>query len=234
MKTLILGKGYVGSALHTAIPESLATQRSVKNPGTLTFDLERPETWRHIPKCDTVIWTFPAMPIRAISRFYRQHLQDCKNLIVLASTSCYKVKRQKELISELSELDESILRVKGEEYLRKKGATILCLAGIYGPLRNPVSWLYKGLIQNPNKIVNLIHLDDITSTIKQLIETPQPGERFNLSDGEARIWRDIGEKVGFEFRMPGERHLSKVIDNSKIRTILPADYQFKNLYSECQ
>ena len=231
MKVLILGKGYVGSALFKEIPGALGTNRSIKHTGSLYFDLEKPETWRHLPKCDTVIWTFPAKPVRTVSRFYKTYLQHCKNIIVLASTSCYQIKNNKELVTEETQLDEAIIRVKGEEYLRKKGATVLCLAGIYGPDRIPLNWLYKGLIRNPKKIVNLIHLDDIIFTIKHLIDSPLPGERFNLSDGEARTWKEIGEKVGFEFRMPGERELSKIIDNSKIRDILPEDYQFKDLFS---
>ena len=234
MSILILGKGYVGSALCEAISGSKGTNRTVKHPGNLTFDLNNQATWQRLPEYETVIWTFPATPVRQVSRFYRAQLTKCKNLIILASTSAYKVKRQKELITEESELDTSILRVQGEEYLRKKGATILNLAGIYGPNRDPVSWLHRSLIKNPDKLVNLIHLDDIVYCIKTLIENPQAGERFNLSDGKARSWREIGAKVGYDFRMPGMRELSKIIDNTKIRTILPKNYQFKDLYSVCQ
>jgi hypothetical protein len=231
MSTLILGKGYVGKAFCDEHPATIGTRRKVTGSGTPSFDLDNAATWRNIPEAKTVIWTFPATPLEKVEEFYNQKLSSCKNLIILASTSRYLVKRQKQRIDENSELDLSILRVQGEELLKSKGATVLALSGIYGPNRDPASWLYKGLIKNPNKMLNLIHLSDIISTLRHLQEHPLPGETINLSDGDPKTWREIGEKAGFHFRMPGERELSKIISNEKIKSILPSNYKFKELYS---
>lgn len=234
MKVLVLGKGYVGKAFCEKYPDAIGTRRKVTQKDTPSFDLENPATWKNLPKAETVIWTFPATPLDKVKKFYEERLQDCKNLIVLGSTSRYVVKRQKQRIDEESPIDTSILRVQGEEFLKQQGATILALAGIYGPDRDPVTWLYKGLIRNPKKMLNLIHLDDILNALDHFVNTPTPGDTFNLSDGEAKSWMEIGEKAGFHFRMPGERELSKIIINQKIKETLPKDYKFKELYSSWQ
>ena len=231
MDTLVLGKGYVGKAFCKDNPTAIGTRRKVTGSGTPSFDLENSCTWKNIPPAENVIWTFPATSLAKIETFYEERLKNCQNLIVLASTSRYIVKRQKERIDENSELDKSLLRVQGEEFLKSKGATVVALAGIYGPDRDPVSWLYKGLIKNPNKMLNLIHLSDIVAILNFLLKNPQKAETFNLSDGYAKSWKEIGEKAGFYFRMPGERELSKIITNDKIKMLLPDNYKFKDLYS---
>ena len=231
MSILILGKGYVGKALCEELPGSIGTRRKVTTPQTPSFDLENEVTWKNLPNAETIIWTFPACPVEKVEKFYEQKLQSCKNLIVLASTSRYIVKRQKQRIDEDSDIDTTLIRVKGEEFLKSKGATILALAGIYGPNRDPYSWLMKGLIRNPKKMLNLIHLDDIIEIIKVLIKTPQPGDCYNLADGNPKSWQEIGEEADFHFRMPGERELSKIISNEKVKAILPENYKFRDLYT---
>lgn len=230
MSTLILGRGHVGKALHAGNTDFLFTHRKKSHPGSIVFDLENRTTWKSVPKADNVVWTFPAKPLALVEEFYEERLKDVKNLIVLASTSCYINKRQKENIDENSPLNMGLVRVMGEEFLRSKGATVLCLAGIYDKERNPLNWLNKRLIQNPRKIVNLIHTDDIVKIIEFVIKHPQPGERFNLCDGFPRSWQEIGDRIGYEFRMEGEREVSKMLNNKKIKSILPKDFKFFPLF----
>lgn len=230
MSTLILGQGYVGSALHKRNPDFLFTKRKKSHPGTIVFDLENETTWKNLPDVKNIIWTFPAKPLKSVERFYEAKLTDVKNLIVLASTSCYINKRQKEKIDEKSPLNTDIIRVRGEEFLRSKGATTMCLAGIYDSERNPLNWMKKGLIRNPSKIVNLIHTQDIAAIIEHFIKMPKPGERFNISDGVPLTWQEIGDKAGFEFRMEPEREVSKLISNGKIKKILHPKFKFKHLF----
>ena len=137
MKVLVLGKGYVGKTYCEKYPDAIGTRRKVTHKDTPSFDLENPATWKNLPKAETIIWTFPATPLEKVQKFYEEKLQDCKNLIVLGSTSRYIIKRQKQRIDEDSPIDTSILRVQGEEFLKQQGATILALAGIYGPDRDP-------------------------------------------------------------------------------------------------
>ena len=230
MSTIILGCGHVGSSLLSRNPSFLYTNRKKKHPGSLTFDLENRTTWKNLPKLDNVIWTFPAKPLDLVEQFYEEKLSDVQNLIVLASTSCYINKRQKEKIDEGSPINTNIIRVKGEEFLRSKGALILCLAGIYDSERNPLNWLNKRLIRNPRKIVNLVHTEDIVFIIEHFLKNSAPGERFNVCDGMPRSWQEIGDRVGYEFRMDGEREVSKLLSNDKLKKALPKDFKFKTLY----
>lgn len=230
MSTIILGRGHVGSAIHRRNTDFLFTLRKKNHPGTIVFDLENETTWKNLPKVDNVIWTFPARPLDLVERFYEERLSEVKNLIVLASTSCYINKRQKEKIDESSPLNENIIRVRGEEFLRKQGATVMCLAGIYDSERNPLNWMEKRLIRNPSKVVNLIHTEDIVSIIEHFLKMPKPGERFNISDGVPRTWQEIGDKAGFEFRMDPEREVSKLLSNAKLKKVLHPRFQFRQLY----
>lgn len=230
MSTLILGRGHVGTALHKSHPDFLFTRRKKTHTDTIVFDLENKTTWKNLPEADNIIWTFPARPLKLVEEFYEMKLSKTKNLIVLASTSCYINKRQKEVIDEKSALNSNIIRVKGEEFLREKGATIMCLAGIYDSERNPLNWLKKGLIRNPSKIVNLIHTEDIVFIIEHFLKMPKPGERYNICDGFPRTWQEIGDKIGFEFRMDPEREVSKLLKNDKIRKILHPKFKFRALY----
>jgi hypothetical protein len=231
MKTLILGKGYVGSRLADELPNATYTNRKKKYSASIPFELECRTTWKNIRQPENVIWTFPPVPLELVKEFYNECLRDVKNLIILGSTSCYTVKRQKQKISEESELNLQLNRVQGEEFLREQGAMILSLAGIYGPNRSPKSWLYKGLIRNPKKFVNLIHVKDIVFIINHFLSHIIKGQRLNLSDGQAKSWMEIGENCDFHFRMPGERELSKIISNEKLVSLLPKDYKFQELYS---
>lgn len=74
-------------------------------------------------------------------------------------------------------------RVKGEQWILTKGATLLHLSGIvgdeedegsgnsgYGPPRTIKSFLSKGYIQNGLKLTNCIHIDDIHKIVLILIE----------------------------------------------------------------
>lgn len=230
MSTLILGRGHVGKALHKSNEHFLYTHRKKSHPGQLIFDLENRTTWKNIPKVENVVWTFPAKPLNLVESFFEERLSNVKNLLVLASTSCYVNKRQKEKIDENSPLNTDIIRVKGEEFLRSKGATVLCLAGIYDEERNPLNWLRKNLIRNPKKIVNLVHTEDIVRIIEHFLTYPKPGERYNISDGFPRSWQEIGDRIGFEFRMEGEREVSKLLTNSKVLSALPHDFKFRPLF----
>ena len=230
MSTLILGRGHVGKALHKANENFLFTNRKKSHPGQIAFDLENRTTWKNIPKVENIVWTFPAKPLELVQEFYEERLSNVKNLLVLASTSCYINKRQKEKVDENTPINTDIIRVKGEEFLRSKGAVILCLAGIYDEDRNPLNWLRKNLIRNPKKVVNLVHTDDIVKIIEHFLKHPTPGERFNVCDGFPRTWQEIGDRIGFEFRMEGEREVSKLLNNDKIKAVLPKDFKFRPLF----
>lgn len=230
---LILGAGYVGRQLLAAAPNALGTRRTDASlgPREFVFDLANPATWEHLDAAQRhVVWTFPATPPDLVERFFEAKLKQAASLIVLGSTSAYKVTRPDQLIDEDAPLDLSQPRVVGEEWLRTQGATILQLAGIFGPAREPVDWLKKGLIKNGLKRVNLIHVADIVQVIQALARSPKPGLRLNLSNGQVPAWKDLVEI--FQQRgllspdfvlpeaVPGSEN--KLIDSGRLRALFPA------------
>lgn len=234
MNTLILGGGYVGSRLSKRLGAAM-THRSTEKATqqSIYFDLADRSSWVNLPSADKVVWTFPAQPLEVIQAFHRAKLTQVQKLFVYASTSCYQTLQPDQRVDENQPLDLSRERVAGEEWLRQQGATILALAGIYGPNRHPVDWLRKGLIKTPDKRVNLIHVDDIVAITEHLLNDVRNlrGERFNLADGEALHWRDIAEHYGISIQDSGKTYDSKRISNDKICDWL-GGYRFRALFSD--
>lgn len=233
INTLILGGGYVGRRLADRLGATTTHRSEGKcHVGqSVYFDLADRDSWNNPPVADNVVWTFPAVPLEQVQAFYRTKLQNVGKLFVYASTSCYLTQQTDQLIDETRELDLTRQRVVGEEWLRQQGATILVLAGIYGPNRQPLDWLKKGVIKTPDKRVNLIHVDDIVAITLRLLndERDLRGERFNLADGEASFWRDIAGHYGITLEDSGKSYVSKKVCNAKIRDWL-GGYRFRALF----
>ena len=234
-KTLILGCGYVGCALAEKIPDAIFTHRSIQKaeePNGIYFNLDDLNSWDNIPVVADIIWTLPAAPLNLVQKFHKTVLPDCSRIVVYGSTSCYLTSKNEEVVTEEHPLDLNRGRVAGEEYLRKAGATILVLSGIYGPNREPANWLRKGLIRSPDKRVNLIHRDDIVDiTLTLLNENLLPqGERINLSDGVGHVWSEIAGYYSIDIKADDNPVKNKIISNRKLRELLPEGFQFRELY----
>lgn len=232
---MILGCGFVGSALAAKIPHANfthSTHRKAKIQGGIYFSLEDPTSWRNLPPASDVIWTFPAVPQGQVREFHQTGLQDCKRLLVYGSTSCYLTNEDDETVTEDSPLDQSQERVTGEEYLRQNGARILVLSGIHGPGREPVDWLRKGRVRSLGKRVNLIHRDDIVDISCYLLKENRlpAGERINVSDGHSRRWSEIAEHFAILVNDNDTPTTSKRVSNAKLCRFLPKGYQFRTLY----
>lgn len=229
----ILGAGYVGRALQRRFPDAAATRRR-PDAGELLFrfDLDDPDSWDLPPLSGcAVVWTFPAAPLDRVQAFHDRRLRDAAAVIVLGSTSAYRVTDagQAPTVTEDSPLDLSQPRVAGEEWLRGQGVTVLQLAGIIGPGRDPEQWLRQGRIRDGAKIVNLIHVDDIVAVIEYLLAYPAPGERINVANGEPVAWRDLvarfqaDGRIARDFRLPesGVHESGKRVDCQRLHTMLP-------------
>ncbi|MCC6208353.1 MAG: hypothetical protein IT488_09395 [Gammaproteobacteria bacterium] len=234
----ILGVGYVGQALLRHFPTAAPTRRRALPPASATFDLHNPDTWDNPPLAGrTVVWTFPAEPLAHVQAFHAARLKDAAGLIVLGSTSAYRLADEASssdlTVTEESPLDMNQPRVQGEEWLRERGATVLRLAGIIGPGRDPVGWLRKGLIRDGAKLVNLIHVDDIVAVIAHLLAHPQPGARISVANGEPLPWRELVARFKHDGRLPGDFVLAesqagacgKRVDAQRLRRLLP-EHQF--------
>lgn len=188
MRLLILGAGWVGEALRRRYPDAAFTRRTAVD-GAIAFDLAREETWAALPAAEAVVWTFPAAPAERAYSLFQSRFASSK-VIVLGSTSAYLTGAADAEIDETSPLDPDQPRVAGEEALRRRGAAILHLAGLWGPGRDPVRWLLDGRIANGLKFVNLVHLEDVLAAVDAVLARFEPGLRLNVSDGRPRRWRE--------------------------------------------
>ncbi len=156
----------------------------------LSFDLDRSETWSHLPHPAHLVWCFPVVLSDSLQHFFARWDSATGKIIVLGSTSAYQVVGTP--VTEQSPLQTHQPRVQGEEYLRKTfGAIILRLAGLYGPGRNPLNWIRQGRIRNPQKWVNLIHVRDAAGVCLHALSQGKPGEAYLISDGIPRKWEEI-------------------------------------------
>jgi hypothetical protein len=202
---LILGGGYTGRVIFR---QAASTQRSVlissRNPEKhltgippqqrVFFDLLLPETWEHIPAGADLIWTFPPIPLDKVIEFIKTMQTKAGRMVVLGSTSAYRVEpaRAPEIIDEKSAIDPALPRVQGEEFLRETlGAVIVRSAGIYGPGRNPLEWIRQGKIGYSDRILNLIHVEDLAGICLRALERGKPGEVYIASDGLPRRCSDL-------------------------------------------
>ncbi|PPR14817.1 MAG: hypothetical protein CFH42_00579 [Alphaproteobacteria bacterium MarineAlpha12_Bin1] len=68
------------------------------------------------------------------------------------------------------------------------------LAGIYGPGRNTLEVLKKGLkeqVVKKGQVFNRIHVQDIASTLLASMNRPNPGGIYNVSDDEPASTQDV-------------------------------------------
>ena len=68
---------------------------------------------------------------------------------MLGSTSAYETSKigSDSLLDELAPIDHTRPRVMGEDFLRTHvGATVLRVAGIYGPGRHVLDWIRRGKV----------------------------------------------------------------------------------------
>jgi nucleoside-diphosphate-sugar epimerase len=204
---VILGTGYTGRAIYTAATaqgvSALVTSRTpdahldFASPShRLSFDLERKATWRNIPLGCDLIWCFPATPSNAVSSFADAALRNAGRIVVLGSTSAYEVSTTDPdaLLDESAPVARTRPRVIGEDYLRTHaGATVLRVAGIYGPGRNVLDWIRRGKVGPSRRYVNLVHVEDLAAICLSALKEGHSGEIYNVSDGQPRRWSEICE-----------------------------------------
>lgn len=252
---VILGAGFVGSRLATALESNEAARqadpalrRRVLATHRSDFSLQDKESWARLPpthEVDAVVVTFPCTPLEAVKELHSEYLSKVKRVVVYGSTSRYIVDQPDEEVTEEAKVDLTQGRVEGEEYLREHGATCLVLAGIYGDERQPSSWLLRGLIKNGNKHVNLVHVSDIVAATVRVLESEEDlsGQSVNVSDGVPRRWHDILAHYRTTGAVPADREItfpdqsppdtqSKRISNAKLRRLLPPTHHFVDLFAQ--
>ena len=206
---VILGSGYTARFVlplaERRYARVLATSREpdrhlshIQPDRRIRFDLTHQETWRNIPTDADLLWCFPAAPLDLVKAFAETVELYPRRLVVLGSTSAYTTGGSSDCppawIDETSPIDLAQPRVQGEEFLRTIcAATVLRVAGIYGPGRNPLDWIRSSRVGPSRKYVNLIHVEDLAAICLAGLERGTPGEAYNVSDGTPRTWKDICE-----------------------------------------
>jgi hypothetical protein len=249
---VILGSGYTGKHLASALAVTsrpfFATSRDpdknlphVPADCRMRFDLEEPSTWPNIPVGADLIWCFPATSLKLVQDFARRLDGQPRRLVVLGSTSAYEVPdRSNEYpppwTDEFASIDLTKQRVQGEEFLRKdRSAIVLRVAGIYGPVRNPVDWIRQGRVGPSRKYVNLIHVEDLAALCLLALDKGKPGEAYNVSDGQPHTWNEIcataQQRWGVATVAKNEdRSTGKRISTAKLRTELGYALRHPDLY----
>jgi nucleoside-diphosphate-sugar epimerase len=233
-----------GWTVHATSRNPLHNLAAIPSDQRVRFDLEQPSTWSNIPAGADIIWCFPATPLERVRAFAGTLNASSGRLVVLGSTSAYEVGESQEYpplwIDETAPIDLSKPRVQGEEYLRDElGATVLRVAGIYGPGRNPLDWIRKGRVGPSHKYVNLIHVEDLASICLLALEHGKPGEVYNVSDGQPHTWNEICATAQQHWGVtaaaskddpsPGKR-----ISNAKLRSELGYTLKHPDLYEALQ
>lgn len=234
---VILGSGYTArfvlqraSSLYTNV---FATSRTPnRHPAHLPaeqrlyFDLAVPQSWHNIPPRADWLWCFPAVPLDLVQQFAATLPANTHRVVVLGSTSAYDIDRSAAYpppwIDETAPIDWTKPRVQGEEFLRTQcGATVLRVAGIYGPGRNPIEWISTGRVGPSRKFVNLIHVEDLAAVCLLALQQGVPGEIYNVSDGTPRTWKEICDRAHARFGVtphptPVDEQTGKRISTAKL------------------
>ena len=242
---VILGAGYTGLRVYQQAIETgwqvFATSRrpqvqlcDIPPKHRLRFDLTQTKTWATIPDPAHLLWCFPAVPLDLVKDFLSARTRQTGRLLVLGSTSAYIPDGH--LITENTSLKSHLPRVQTEEYLRTTyKAVIIRLAGLYGPGRHIFDWIRKGKIQNTQKWVNLLHVQDAAAICLQALEQASDGNTYLASDGQPRTWGEICSIASSKWRVPippptRPKHSGKQVSIHKLRTELNYRFLFPDLY----
>jgi nucleoside-diphosphate-sugar epimerase len=246
---VILGAGYTGRAIYTYATahgrSALVTSRTpdahldfAAPPHRLHFDLEREATWRNIPRGCNLIWCFPATPLNAVSSCMEAVVRNAGRIVVLGSTSAYETSGidPDSVLDESAPVDRTRPRVMGEDYLRTcAGATVLRLAGIYGPGRHVLDWIRRGRVGPSQRYVNLVHVEDVAAICVSALEERHAGEVYNVSDGRPRRWSEICDIAQTRWGVVpvtsgSDRRTGKRLSIAKLTRDLQYRFQHPDLY----
>ena len=269
MCVLVLGCGWVGSRLCLRNDPSrfIATTRSVEKLSELTavgvnavqFDLLKEETWSNLPPksdIEATVITFELLGTRLpqLNRLWDTHLATDRPLICLGTSSCFQSGGYHSIVDETAPLTLTE-RVKGEEWILAKGATVLHLSSIHddqvngglagdlmkvcGPSRSMKSFISKGYIKNGLRLLNCIHINDICKIINLIIDEIKKGgdvadrirgQRLLTSCGAFRM-QDLVRGLNMDLLeeiIPPHNTMerSKILSTAKLNAFLPKDYEW--------
>lgn len=154
-----------------------------------------------------------------------------KQVVFISSTSVYPLLNR--IVTEEDTTNDAILSQIEKKYINNTSisTTLVRLAGLIGPKRNPARFFRNGkTIKHPQGFVNLIHLVDCINIIHLIIEKNIITEVFNACsdihpkrfDFYTQLAKQSGRIIP-EFETP-ETLQYKIVSNEKVKTAL--DYKF--------
>lgn len=199
---LILGLGYTGRHLKKLLIENFpqlkleATTRDGRD-GTHAWSVgdSFPSTKSKSFDCGFIC--FPPS-LGFTSQFKKEFLSRASKWILVSSTGFFSVSKTDEIITEDSPLDMSLERVKAELELQKLGVITVYAAGIYGPGRDPRSWVLKGRVGRSEKFINLIQVEDLAQFLIQAMKYSEKGKRWIACDQVKYRWTELIDALGMK------------------------------------
>lgn len=252
---LIIGCGYLGRrvAARWRAAGQIVIALTRRNTYTLAArklipivgDVTDPASLRYLPAADTVLYAVGLD--RSTGRSMREvyvdglgHVLDalpaCRRFLYISSTGVYGGSDggwvTEDTPPEPAEESGRVV-LEAEQLLRARhpGAIILRFAGIYGPgrlLRRDALLRGEPLVGDPQRWLNLIHVEDGADAVLAAEARGQPGETYNIADDTPVSRRDFythlaellhAPPAAFEPRPePGAPH--RRVSNAKARNQL--------------
>ncbi len=164
-------------------------------------------------------------------------LGGVKQIIFISSSSIYNalegnVTENAEII-----LNDANVNVASKELTLKETSipnTILRLAGLVGPGRNPSTFLAgKKNVPNPNNKINLVHQQDVIFFIQKCIENETLGI-YNVCSSmhptREEFYTNVCKVQGLEIpSFAKDTEAIRWVDNAKSKKDLAFEYQYDNL-----
>lgn len=245
----ILGLGWLGKALALSLIEDGATvqgtvtsqqnAQDLKNDGIDSYVYQIGELLpQYLVGVGIFIITVPPRGAGYIEKLERtiNQLSVESKVIYISSTSIYPDTNG--LVKEGDEVDKvsphsgiSIYQVEKVFKNQFKYATVVRMAGLYGPGRKPGKFLTgKYGVKGPENPVNLVHQEDCIGIIKSVIIQNSWGEAINACADEhptrEEFYTAAAIKLGLtppEFS--DEAAPFKIVSNEKSKTLLNYTYQ---------
>lgn len=239
MKLLILGSGYTGPVLKNFIldchQEAEVLESSRGNHKDIQFDFNEFNTWKNLPKADCAFVLFPLDKTKNLSRWIDFCLNRFTSVIICSSSGFFQTEFEDQRITELHPIDLSNNRAYAEEACRKSGQIVVHAAGIYGPGRNPITWLVQGRVSPSPKFVNLVHVEDLAQYLWNAYRFGEKAKRYIASDGTPKRWNELSQyweaTLDIEFDTQVTKPTcrpSKQLDNSWTRERLKVSLKHPN------
>lgn len=230
------------------------------------FELRDSSTWHNLPPADEVVATIVTFALNvsdidAYTRLWSTTLNHTRPIFCLGTSSSFAVDKERVgVVNETSPVTGSggrgkslSARTNGEAWAMEQGAVVLHLSGLcgdkiesvsaglargYGDPRFVGDFARKGYLRNGLKLINLVHINDISCIVKHFIQAWRSlrgrvaATRVLISSG-AYASQDIVTAEGGLEPLPEKPFPdpsivgSKIVSNALLHTLMPPGFSFQ-------